>query len=161
MRISDCISDVFSSDLKAYLYYFRHSTPAQRARDLAAFHASELPYVFGQVGASAVLGPNWPRPPLTAAESQLSDAMMGYWTSFVSTGDPVAADEPDWPRFTADERGYPDIDDRPSARRDFQPTAFAWADALVAPRRREGRGWRPDFGFPAFPAAIARTGKRP
>src|SRR3546814_19850205 len=54
---------------KAYLYYFRHSPPAQRARDLAAFHASELPYVFGQVGASAVLGPNWPRPPLTAAES--------------------------------------------------------------------------------------------
>src|SRR3546814_9066299 len=109
MRISDWSSDVCSSDLadvmasirdglygwaaqyvvrqqaatgqKAYLYYFRHSTPAQRARDLAAFHASELPYVFGQVGASAVLGPNWPRPPLTAAESQLSDAMMGYWTS--------------------------------------------------------------------------------
>src|SRR3546814_818987 len=143
---------------KAYLYYFRHSTPAQRARDLAAFHASELPYVFGQVGASAVLGPNWPRPPLTAAESQLSDAMMGYWTSFVSTGDPVAADEPDWPRFTADERGYLDIDDRPSARRDFQPTAFAWADALVAARRREGRGWRLDIGFSAFPAAMPDGG---
>src|SRR3546814_11454317 len=80
--------------------------------------------------------------------------MMGYWTSFVSTGDPVAADEPDWPRFTADERGYLDIDDRPSARRDFQPTAFAWADALVAARRREGRGWRLDIGFSAFPAAM-------
>src|SRR3546814_12726259 len=82
--------------------------------------------------------------------------MMGYWTSFVSTGDPVAADGPDWPRFTADERGYLDIDDRPSARRDFQPPAFAWADALVAARRREGRGWRLDIGFSAFPAAIAR-----
>ncbi len=41
----------------SYLYYFRHSTPAQRARDLAAFHASELPYIFGQVGESAALGP--------------------------------------------------------------------------------------------------------
>src|SRR3546814_7355860 len=80
--------------------------------------------------------------------------MMGYWTSFVSTGDPVAADEHDWPRFTADERGYLDIDDRQSARRDFQPTAFAWADALVAARRREGRGWRLDIGFSAFPAAM-------
>src|SRR3546814_622014 len=158
MRISDCISDVFSSDLKAYLYYFRHSTPAQRARDLAAFHASELPYVFGQVGASAVLGPNWPRPPLTAAESQLSDAMMGYWTSFVSTGDPVAADEPDWPRLTADERGYLDIDDRPSARRDFQPTAFAWADAMVEARPREGSGGRLHFGLSAFPPALPGGG---
>ena len=74
----------------AYLYFFRHSTPAERARDLAAFHASELPYVFGQVGASAALGPNWPRPPLTSAESQLSEAMMGYWTSFVRDGVPKA-----------------------------------------------------------------------
>src|SRR3546814_12178722 len=87
--------------------------------------------------------------------------MMGYWTSFVSTGDPVAADEPDWPRFTADERGYLDIDDRPSARRDFQPTAFAWADALVAARRREGRGRRLDIGFSAFPAALPAGGVDP
>ncbi|RIA46988.1 carboxylesterase type B [Hephaestia caeni] len=142
----------------AYLYYFRHSTPAQRARDLAAFHASELPYVFGQVGASAVLGPNWPRPPLTPAESQLSDAMMGYWTSFVRTGDPVAAGEPDWPRFTADEWGYLDIGDHPSPRRDFQPAAFGWADALVAARRRAGRGWRLDIGFSAFSATMPDGG---
>jgi para-nitrobenzyl esterase len=134
----------------AYLYFFRHSTPAEQARDLAAFHASELPYVFGQVGASAALGPNWPRPPLTSAESQLSAAMMGYWTSFVRDGVPKASGEPPWPRFTLQERGYLDINDGPAAGHDLQPAAFAFADALVADRREHGRGWRLDIGFSAF-----------
>jgi para-nitrobenzyl esterase len=135
----------------AYLYFFRHSTPAERARDLAAFHASELPYIFGQVGASAVLGPNWPRPPVTSIESQLSEAMTGYWTSFVRDGIPVAPGEPPWPRYTARQRGYLDLDDRPSAGLDLQPGAFAFADGLVAGRRQQGHGWRLDIGFSAFP----------
>lgn len=135
----------------AYLYFFRHSTPAERARDLAAFHASELPYIFGQVGASATLGPNWPRPPLTKAESRLSTAMMGYWTSFVRTGIPTASGEEPWPRFTARNHRYLDIDDRPAGRRDLQPGPFAWADALVAQRRQQVQGWRLDIGFSAFP----------
>jgi para-nitrobenzyl esterase len=142
----------------AYLYFFRHSTPAQRARDLAAFHASELPYVFGQVGPSATLGPNWPRPPLTESEARLSDAMMRYWVSFVRAGAPAATGAVSWPRYTARRPGYLDIDDRPSAGRRLQPAAFDWADALVARRLREGRGWRYDIGFSAFPAQAANRG---
>ena len=145
----------------AYLYFFRHSTPAQRARDLAAFHASELPYMFGQVGESAALGPNWPRPPLTSSESQLSQAMVSYWTSFVREGVPRASGMPPWPRFTARERGYLDIDDRASAARDLQPGAFAFADALVAGRRQQGRGWRLDIGFSAFSVDSPAAGRQP
>jgi para-nitrobenzyl esterase len=145
----------------AYLYFFRHSTPAQRARDLAAFHASELPYIFGQVGESAALGPNWPRPPLTSTELQLSEAMMSYWTSFVRGGVPTASGMPPWPRFTAEERGYLDIDDHPSAARDLQPGAFAFADALVAGRRQQGRGWRLDIGFSAFGVDAPVAGRQP
>lgn len=135
----------------AYLYYFRHATPAQRARDLAAFHASELPYIFGQIGADAAVGPNWPRPPVSQAESRLSDAMLNYWASFVRTGTPTAPGEVAWPRFTTRDRSYLDIDERPAVRRDLQPGSFAWADSLVAERRRQGRGWRLDIGFSAFP----------
>jgi para-nitrobenzyl esterase len=135
----------------AYLYFFRHSTPAERARDLAAFHASELPYVFGQVGESGALGPNWPRPPLTSAESKLSEAMTGYWTSFVRNGVPKASGEPDWPRYTVQQRAYLDVDDRPAVARDLLPSAFAFAEALVAGRRQQGHSWRLDIGFSAFP----------
>jgi para-nitrobenzyl esterase len=135
----------------AYLYYFRHSTPAQRARGLAAFHASELPYIFGQVGPGAAIGPNWPEPPPTRDETQLSRAMMGYWASFIRGEGPRAPGEVAWPRFTAEDRGYLDIDDRPRAARDLNAAAFAWADALVASRWQQGRGWRYDIGFSAFP----------
>jgi para-nitrobenzyl esterase len=116
---------------------------------LAAFHASELPYVFGQVGASAALGPNWPRPPLTRSESQLSEAMISYWTSFVRDGIPRASGEPAWPPFTAGQRSYLDLGDSPSAEHDLQPAAFALADALIAGLRQQGRGWRLDLGCPA------------
>jgi para-nitrobenzyl esterase len=134
----------------AFLYYFRHSTPAEQARDLAAFHASELPYIFGQVGPTAALGPNWPRPPLTDAETRLSQAMMGYWASFVRDGVPTATGEAAWPRYVVGQGGYLDIDDRPSAQRELQPGAFTLADTLVAKRRQQGRGWRFDIGFSAF-----------
>ena len=135
----------------AYLYFFRHATPAERARDLAAFHASELPYVFCQVGPSAALGPNWPRPPLTSSESRLAEAMLDYWTSFVREGVPRAHDEPDWPRFSVRDHGYLDIDEQPTASRDLLPAALGFADELIAERLREGRGWRLDIGFAAFP----------
>jgi len=146
----------------AYLYFFRHSTPAERARDLAAFHASELPYVFGQVGVSAAIGPNWPRPPLTSTESHLSEAMLSYWTSFVREGVPKAPGNPPWPRFTERQRGYLDLNDRPYADHDLQPGAFAFADALIAARRRQGHGWRLDIGFSAGDSVDApATGRQP
>jgi para-nitrobenzyl esterase len=78
--------------------------------------------------------------------------MMSYWVSFVRDGNPRASGNPPWPRFTAQDRGYLDIDDRPAAARDLHPAAFAFADALIAKRREQGQGWRLDIGFAAFPS---------
>ncbi len=145
----------------AYLYFFRHSTPAQRARDLEAFHGSELPYLFGQVGTSAALGPNWPRAPLTRTESLLTEAMMSYWASFVRDGSPKAAGMAPWPRFTRSEHGYLDIGDLPSAARDLHPDAFGLADRLIEERQEQGRGWRFDIGFSAYRARHGGEDGRP
>ncbi|HTY94825.1 MAG TPA: carboxylesterase family protein [Steroidobacteraceae bacterium] len=136
----------------AYLYFFRHSTPAERARDLGAFHASELPYVFGRIGPGEVLGPNWPQPPPGPTEPALAQSMMRYWSSFVRTGIPRAAGEPDWPRYTPGQHRYLDIDEAPSAARDLTPAAFAFASGLVDERIRQGQPWRLNIGFAAFPA---------
>jgi len=145
----------------AYLYFFRHSTPTERARDLAAFHASELPYVFGRLSALPTFAPNWPIPPATTAESQLSLAMVSYWTSFVRDGIPKAAGNPPWPRFDAQQHGYLDIDDRPYARQDLLPGAFAFAADLVADRLKQGRGWRLDIGYSAFSVDAPVAGRQP
>ena len=139
----------------AYLYYFRHSTPAERARDLAAFHASELPYVFGKVSEPGALSPTWPTIPQTTEEATLSDAMVDYWASFVRTGVPRARGEPAWPRYTAASPAYLDIGERPVAALGLEPEAFSFANDLVAERMRNGGSWRLNIGFSAYPAQPA------
>jgi para-nitrobenzyl esterase len=86
--------------------------------------------------------------------------MQGYWTSFVRNGLPTAPGNPAWPRFTAQQRDYLDLDERPTAARDLQPGAFAFADALVTGRLQQGQGWRLDIGFSAFPSPSDSAGQR-
>ena len=85
----------------------RHGSPAAetagatlartlQAPSLRAFHASELPYMFGTLERTP---PRWPAIPDTADERRLSDAMVDYWTGFVKDGRPVAPDAPTWPAF--------------------------------------------------------------
>ncbi|QFG22624.1 carboxylesterase/lipase family protein [Actinomadura sp. WMMB 499] len=63
--------------------------------DEGAAHASELPYLF----------PNLFGAPLNAEQERLSDAMVGYWTSFARYGRPWAHGAPWWQRF----RGSDDV----------------------------------------------------
>src|SRR3546814_6252360 len=79
--------------MPAYLYLFDHCAPATEARDLCAFHASVLPYVFGQIGSDAALPPNWPRP-AGQAEQRLSRVVLDYWVAFARHGAPAVPDAP-------------------------------------------------------------------
>ena len=56
---------------------------------VGAGHSLELRYLFDIRGA----------PPLNAAQQELSDRMIGYWSGFVRTGVPHADGAPDWPPF--------------------------------------------------------------
>lgn len=74
-----------------YLYQFVRQGPVARRTGLGAFHASELPYVFGTMPE---------RMPFAPDERQLSEAMMGYWTRFARTGDPNGDGTQEWPGYT-------------------------------------------------------------
>jgi para-nitrobenzyl esterase len=87
--------------------------------------------------------------------------MLSYWASFVRDGVPTASNLPAWPRYTAEERGYLDIDEQPAAARDLHPAAIAFADKLIATRRQQGRGWRLDIGFSAFSVDEPAAGRQP
>ena len=119
---------------RGYLYFFDHGYPAADEAGLHAFHAAELPYVFGTIADTA---PRWPKIPDTLAERRLSDAMLGYWTSFAATGSPVAKGAPAWPAYGA-QANYMAFAGRPEARRALLPGMFALHEAAMCRRRAAG-----------------------
>jgi len=115
----------------SYLYFFTHSYPSEVALDLQAFHASEIPFVFGQVGPNGKLPTHWPRPPETAAERALSNAMMDFWTSFARTGMP----SPQWKKF-ADGESFMELGNKPVPKAHLLPGMYALTEELISRRRQ-------------------------
>lgn len=138
-----------AAGVPAYLYLFDHCDAASRARDYCAFHASELPYVFGHVGPAAVLPPNWPRPD-GAGDAALSDAMLDYWVSFARTGTPNGDGRPVWAPY-AEGEAYMRFAGRPIPSVDLYPGMFELHEQWVAERRRAGAQWFVEVGVAAPP----------
>ena len=84
---------------KAYLYFFAQNPPAAAGQPpFPAAHASEVPYVFNNVG-ELPLFPDRSDPKLAAASEpdlKLADQMSSYWVNFARTGDPNGAGLPTW-----------------------------------------------------------------
>ena len=73
----------------AYLYFYEREPPNEN-QTLGATHALEIAHVFGG------FIPMWP---WNERDDELSSEMQGLWTEFARTGDPNAADLPEWTRF--------------------------------------------------------------
>jgi para-nitrobenzyl esterase len=59
---------------------------------LGAYHSAEIQYLMNILGIPA---------PFTSDQSQLSRAMISYWTHFATTGDPNSADQPVWSPYNS------------------------------------------------------------
>jgi len=139
--------------VRAHLYFFAHDYPAQRARHLEAFHASELPYEFGRIGTLEGWPELWPRPPDDVREHTLSEAIMGYFTSFARDSVPIAPAAPEW-RPYQDDRAYLEFRDTPRQGHHLLPGRFELHEEVVARRRAAGtQPWYVNVGLasPAVP----------
>jgi para-nitrobenzyl esterase len=91
---------------KAFVYYFDHRNPASPD---GADHASEISYVFGNLGGfGGTVGPE--------AEA-LSELMSSYWINFAKNGDPNGDGLPEWPAFDEKEQQVMYIDGESGARK--------------------------------------------
>lgn len=138
----------------SYLYLWDHSYPAADQADLHAFHASELPYVFGTFRTGTP--PLWPKVPDTAAEQRLSDDMLDYWTSFARSGRPTAKNGPDWPAYDA-RRSYMHITDTPSPAAELMPGMYDLNEQVMCRRKVAGTiawNWNVGLASPPLPPAV-------
>jgi para-nitrobenzyl esterase len=140
----------------AYLYFFEHQYPAETVLHVEAFHGSELPYEFGLIGSSG-LPQNWPKPPDDPQERGLSEAIESYFTSFASSGKPVAPPEPAWKPYS-DGRAFLDIRDTPHPSRNLLPGTYDLHEEVISRRRAAGtQNWYINVGLasPVVPSAPA------
>ncbi|HKX54825.1 MAG TPA: carboxylesterase family protein, partial [Xanthomonadales bacterium] len=115
----------------SYLYLWDHGYPVADSAGYHAFHASELPYVFGNLDRTP---PNWPKIPHTAEEQSLSAAMMEYWSSFARDGQPRAATAADWPAY-GEARAFMHFGTKPAAKHHLLPGMFELHEEAVWRRR--------------------------
>ena len=137
----------------AYLYLFDHGYPAADKAGLHAFHASEIPYVFGTIHDTA---PNWPSIPRKADERELSGAMMQYWTSFARDGLPTAHGQVDWPAYGPD-ANFMVFDAVPQTGKQLLGTRYALNEAVVCRRRAAGDQpwhWNTGVASPPVPPKV-------
>jgi para-nitrobenzyl esterase len=141
----------------AFLYLFDHGYPQADSAGLHAFHASELPYVFGTI---ATTPPNWPKIPAAPQERRLSDAMLDYWSSFARTGEPHAANQPDWPAYGSS-GAYLSFTDSPRIAERLFPGMYAFQEEVVCRRRASGdQPWNWNVGLASPPLPPRKDGCR-
>ena len=114
---------------KAYLYQFTRVAPPWRF--LGAFHASEIPYVFGNLDAKLSFD---------AKDRELSRAMMGYWVQFARSGDPNGEGRPSWPAYNAETDLHLELGDVIRTAKERDKAACDGIDRIRAERLAKRKG---------------------
>jgi para-nitrobenzyl esterase len=116
---------------KAYLYQFTHVPPNPNAKALGAYHASEIPYVFGNLRAPTVK--------YTETDRWLSDTMSSYWVNFAKTGDPNGKGLPTWTAYDPDAEPYLDLGDPVQLKHYLLKAQLDFLERALQPRSTTAR----------------------
>jgi len=132
-----------ASGQNVFLYLWDHGYPAADEAGLHAFHASELPYVFGTWDRSP---PRWPKNPDTPQEHAFADIVMSYWASFARDGKPTAENSPAWPAYGT-EGHYMHFTDVATPAQKLYPGMYELHEEAVQRRRATNQSWNFNTGL--------------
>ena len=91
-----------SVDSNTYLYFWNWHPTINGSKNLKAFHAAEVPYVFGQFDMFNM--------DVSSDDNIFSELMMTIWTNFAKYGDPSIKGQLDWPEFNSSSEFYVVLD---------------------------------------------------
>ncbi|HEX5462496.1 MAG TPA: carboxylesterase family protein [Steroidobacteraceae bacterium] len=114
-----------------YGYLFDHLEPGPEAARWGVFHSSELPYVFGTLGAAR-------QRHFTAVDRAISARLMRYWIDFVKSGDPNGAGLPSWPAMGAQDPEVMVLTATPKAGPVLPPRKLSAMQAFIASGGKPG-----------------------
>ncbi len=130
----------------SYFYVFDYCYNEAKKTDLCAFHASELPFVFGNLQQQS-LPPNWPQP-YDEEGINLSQMLIEYWTSFAKTGQPESQHGPVWTPYSEDQ-SYLLIQQDTELKHDPFPGMLELHETLVQQRKNDQKQWMLNVGLRA------------
>lgn len=73
--------------------YFFSRVPPSKKQTVGAFHAAEIPFVFGSH--EEILG-------VSDDDAALTEMMVDYWVNFAKSGNPNGTELPEWPQHTGE-----------------------------------------------------------
>ncbi|OBK11537.1 carboxylesterase/lipase family protein [Mycobacterium asiaticum] len=124
------LADGHSAVAPVYMYRFDYATPLYKVLLVGAAHATELPYVWGNLG-----GPQDLTLKLGGAKTAtaVSTRMQTRWINFATQGSPDGPPgEPRWPRYQADDRTCLVIGKHDAVHDVDARIRGAWGDQLVS-----------------------------
>jgi para-nitrobenzyl esterase len=122
-------ADGHSQVAPVYVYRFDWSAPLLRLIGLGAAHATELPYVWGNL----VMGPKDPTFKLGGLKTgrELSERIRRRWVNFATSGDPSTGDSV-WRPYRAEDRASLVLDKQDRLVSDLDNHLFgAWGDQVL------------------------------
>jgi para-nitrobenzyl esterase len=131
---------------KTYQYHFTRENGIGRRIKWGAFHASELPYVFGTLpdsvfGTTATLFGDFSVSPdsYTEIDWKLSESMQAAWVRFAKTGDPNGAGLPKWPSFADGRESYLEFGDAIVPKSALRKTQLDFLEDFAKRKRAPAR----------------------
>ena len=113
---------------QVYRYQFTRVSDTKEARELGAFHWSEVPYVFGHL--TKTRGYN-------EIDFSLSQSIMKYWTNFAQNKDPNSTGLPDWPIYNSNTNKYLELGNKITVKENLDKKACDLLDNVLIENQKQ------------------------
>jgi para-nitrobenzyl esterase len=107
-----------------YFYVFSRQLPGPGGKNLGAYHAAEMAYVWDNLDLE-------PWVPREEYDRELAKIMSDHWVRFATTGDPNGEIQPTWLPYSPDSEYYLEFGDEIETKRNFRQEAVEAYSSVI------------------------------